>query len=486
MRRLAFAIPLVLGFAAYVNTASNGFVLDDYHFIVDNAALKNVDLGALFGQATVTAGGAFYRPLGILSFVAEHAVFGMTPGVFHLGSVFYHLLAVAAVMWFARRLAGASVALTAGTLFAVHPVHTEAVTGLANRPELMATALAAAVLALHSSKLRPRWRIPLQNLVFLAALLCKESAITVPAALGFVALYAPGPSPVRRAVTAGLSLVPALACYLLLRQNALSHLAFDPSLGYFHGEAATVRALTVLKVFPLYARLLFMPNTLSADYSRDTIANANGLELEVALGLALVAGLGTIAVLGRRRTPHIALGVCIFSVGMLPYLQLTPLGCLVAERYLYLPSAGFCIAVAAGIVAVAHRLPRPRLAHAALAVVAAWMVIRTADRNLDWRTPLTLWESTVKVVPRSAFAHGNLGLSAYWAGQPERARAEMARAIAIAPRRIEYRVSLAQMHHEAGDHGEERATLIAASMADPDSPLWVEPLARARAETRSP
>ncbi|HEY1586034.1 MAG TPA: hypothetical protein VGH63_10130, partial [Polyangia bacterium] len=166
-RRLAFAVPVIAGLVVYLNALGNGFVLDDYHFIVENAAVRRLSL-AVFAHATQTAGGAFYRPLAVSSFALEHALFGMAPGVFHLCSVAYHLAATALVVALALRVAGPRVALMAGVLFAVHPVHTEAVTGLANRPETMATALYVAALVVEASPLRRRWRVLAENALFLA------------------------------------------------------------------------------------------------------------------------------------------------------------------------------------------------------------------------------------------------------------------------------------------------------------------------------
>lgn len=444
MRRLAVAVPLAVAVIAYVNTLANGFVLDDWHLVVENAAVRRLDVAALFARATVTGGGAFYRPLGLLSFAVEHALFGMRPAAMHLGSLVYHLLAVAAVFGFARRVGGVRLATATALLFAAHPVHTEAVSGLANRPEVMATALYVTVLSLELSSLRDRWRIVVENLLFLAALWCKESAVTLPLAVALVALYARK----RNALAAAAWLIPALALYLVVRHHALGRLVYDASFGYFQSQPPSVRVLTLLKIVPSYARLLLWPAVLSADYSRDAIADATTIEWRVVAGAAIVVATLLVAGAGRRRWPRVALGASLFAVAMLPYAHLTPLGFPIAERYLYLPSVGFCLAAGAAVVALAERLARPSLAWAALGVIAAAMVARTADRNLDWRTPLSLWEATVAVVPQSGFAHANLGLSAYWAGDRARAIAELRRGIAITPTRHDFQEALSQIERE--------------------------------------
>jgi len=258
VRRLAIALPLAVGALAYANTVANGYVLDDYHLIVENPAVQRLDLGALFAHATVTAGGAFYRPLGLLSFAVDHALFGMRPAWMHLMSLVYHLLAVAAVFDFARRLGGVRLALATALLFAAHPVHTEAVSALANRPEAMATALYVALLSIELSRWRTRrWQVVVENVVLLAALLCKETAVATALALPWLARVPPGGSR-RPWLVSTLVLTAAWAvAYLMVRRSvalALPHgleahlsprLLLEPA-RYAWAIAGTLRALVSL------------------------------------------------------------------------------------------------------------------------------------------------------------------------------------------------------------------------------------------------
>src|SRR2546423_2071005 len=112
-RRFAFpalavplALPLAAGLLAYPDVARNGFVLDDYHFVVENLTIRSLNPLPRLLHATVTDGGAFYRPVGLTSFAVDYAVFGLSPAAFHLSSVLAHLAVTALVALLASPLAG--------------------------------------------------------------------------------------------------------------------------------------------------------------------------------------------------------------------------------------------------------------------------------------------------------------------------------------------------------------------------------------------
>jgi tetratricopeptide (TPR) repeat protein len=121
------------------------------------------------------------------------------------------------------------------------------------------------------------------------------------------------------------------------------------------------------------------------------------------------------------------------AAAMLPYLHLTPLGCLVAERYLYLPSVGFILAAAVALAAVARRMSRPLVVYAVVGACAAGLFVRTAMRNLDWRDQRTLWEATVATVPRSAYAHYQLATVDMQMAEPDHAFVEAQKAMELMP-----------------------------------------------------
>ncbi len=367
-------------------------------------------------------------------------------------------------------------------IFAVHPVHTEAVTAIANRSEVLATIFLAWALFVHArpGRVGMARTVALNALCFLA-LLSKESAITLPLALAATSWLVRKDSPLLGAAR----VAPAVLLYLALRHHALGSLVYDSPLGYFTEESVATRVLTVATLLPRYALLLIFPHRLSADYSAHAIPTVPGLPRRVSAGWGWGGGAAAAGVVARRRAPVVALARALALIALLPYLHFTTLGSVMAERFLYLPSVGFAIAVGAGGAHAASRLPRPFLAWAGALIIASWFAIRTADRNRDWRDARTLWEATVETTPDSAFAHANLALALLADGEDRRAADELRRAIDLVPEHWLFRLELARLHHSSGRHREELDTLVEGYRGPDTAPQLIDPALAALEEMRS-
>jgi tetratricopeptide (TPR) repeat protein len=95
-----------------------------------------------------------------------------------------------------------------------------------------------------------------------------------------------------------------------------------------------------------------------------------------------------------------------------------------AERYLYVPSIGFCWLVAAGLLALwdtddVSRRPWARAAiSATMLAIASLMVVGIVTRNRDWYDDLSLFSSAVRQYPDNSSLNSDLGF-AYWAKRNE-------------------------------------------------------------------
>jgi Tfp pilus assembly protein PilF len=175
------------------------------------------------------------------------------------------------------------------------------------------------------------------------------------------------------------------------------------------------RLATAIKVIGLYALRLVFPLWLSADYSFDQIAAVSSpLDPGFVGGLVVVLGLPALAWWTWRRVPGVALGVgvLILTFALVSNLAFV-IGTIMGERLAYLPSVGFCVAVAAGLTwlvgerEVATRWPAKFVAP--LAVIVALYGMRTVARNTVWRDPQTFFATMVVDAPRSARSHRELG-----------------------------------------------------------------------------
>ena len=130
----------------YLNALGNGFALDDVNIVRDNPHIRSVaGLPGLFARpywpdAEGVASG-LYRPITLATFALDRAVWGGGAAGFHAVNVALHAL-VSALAWFVGRRVGIhyGTALLAALLFAVHPIHVEAVANIVGRSELLAAA----------------------------------------------------------------------------------------------------------------------------------------------------------------------------------------------------------------------------------------------------------------------------------------------------------------------------------------------------------
>lgn len=384
---------------------------------------------------------------------------GNAPFGFHLVNLILHA-GVAGLAWMTLRRAGTryGTALLGGLLFAVHPIHTEAVAGAAGRAELLAALFVLAAWLLHGrvhdDPATPGARVGAASF-YLAAILFKEGVVLAP--LLFWADDALRGATRRRenpAVRYG-GYVVALVAMLVLRaiapgvhQGAAGFTALENPAA---AAGALPRVLTALWVQLKYALLCVWPRPLSSDYSFDAIPVASSWGDPRALaGLAfLVAWVGAV-VWGWSRSRPVALGALAWMVFFLPSANLLfPLGTVMAERLVYLPSLGFCLVAGhLGAAAAARFRPAPVVAAGAL-VVAAYGV-GTWARNPAWKDSLTLATTDVVTYPRSAKLQAGAGISLAAVGRKTEAEPYLRRAIEIYPDYAQMHYNLAVLLAERG------------------------------------
>ena len=451
----ALVLPSIVALLAFANTLTNGFALDDYHFVLRNTDVTGSGFNISLARATVTEASVFFRPTGMVTYWIDYRLWGDWAGGYHLTSMLFHAVATSLLTLFVHRIAGVRAAVCAGLIFAAHPVHVEAVSAVANRTEVLAAMFALAVLAVHVGRSEDSWkRVVAENGLAFVALLSKESAITLPGLIVAVDFFDPSR---RLRVWSFLRLLPAVILYLALRQHALGEAGIDPDVSFFAAASLFTRLNTVVVMMGRYGLLLLMPSNLTAIYHQPLVTE---LGWSVLGGVVvIVVTIGSSFVL-RRRAPWLAAGAALMGLAMFPYLHIAPLMVPMAERFLYLPSIGFALAGGFLLASASRRVGRRPLSHLLVAAITLSLLGLTMVRNLDWSDPLTLWSKTVETTPDSPLAHANLGLTAFHVGDTELAVVELEAALALAPQHTSFRATLAQVHHFAGDHDKELGILL--------------------------
>jgi Tfp pilus assembly protein PilF len=460
---------------AFATSLGNGFAYDDAVVVRDNPLVASGGVSEILASPYWPRAEAHryrpevtYRPLTILSFAANRRLFGEGTFSFHVINVLLHAATAALVVVLVGALGGGrTVALATGLLFAVHPIHTEAVANVVGRGELLAALFWTSALVVHVA--RPPGAPLGVLLLSLAAYLSKEVAVTLPAAVLLIAWFRRTATS-RETLTDVAAAVVAGLAFLGARSSVLGA-AFEPGAAatYWDGGDAGVRVTTAFAALAKYAQLFVLPATLSADYGFAQFPPAKSVaDPRAFAGVALLAAciVGAVALLRRRSLA--GLGLALFAVALLPVSNLLfPLNVILAERLLHLPSLGLGLALAA--VAV-PRLSRHTAGRAAIGAVLLVLAARSALRNPTWADDATLFEHTVRDAPRSAKAWSGLGSVRAAQGRSEEARTCFEKALGISDNEYAAHDGLGHLALERGAWNEAMRHFQEAARASPKEP----------------
>jgi hypothetical protein len=456
----------LLAIVASVTGLKNGFALDDVQLIAANDRLHHLS-GALdvFTQPywPPEEGSSLYRPLTSLAFVFQWVIGGGSPFPFHIVSIVLYAVACVAAYRLALLLVDERSALIAGALFAVHPLHTEAVANVVGQAELWSALFAIGALLIYIRARNAggvsRRKIVEISACYGAALLFKEHVIVLPAIVAAYELT--GNRRLRDAVPTLIALTCVGAVFVALRASVIGEIQGAGVSPIFAGEGFSARLFTMLRVSTEWTRLFFWPAHLSADYTPSQVPIATAFAADMISGILVIAAAGIFAL--RERRNQAAIAFCIVAAGILlliPSNLIVVTGFVLAERTLFLPSV---MVVIAGVAVLRHvfenvdvvarnRAIAARLSTASICVIIGLGVIRSAERNPVWRDNESLIVSTVIDAPESARAHMMMAQLLSDNGLQRKALDETERALELgSPRDSQLFAFAADMYQLAGD-----------------------------------
>ena len=421
----------VFAFGLYANTLSHEFVLDDQLVITDNQYVHEGLAGVddMFAKFTLEAQskklvyGNRYRPLTPALFAVVYQWAGDRPFPYHLLCVLmYACTAVLAYRTLVLLLGrGQPLALLAaalaGWLFAAHPIHTEVVANIKSCDETAALALSLGALwltlrAFDTGRKALAW---VGALVFFAGLFAKENTITflgvIPLALWFFRDATP-----RQALRAVTPALAATVVWLLIRFQVTGWTLGEKPMSLINnpfielngnhweylGLADTLA--TVLYTLGKYVLLLIFPQPLTSDYYPRQIPIMHFSNIWVLLSVLLYGAGIWYALSGLRKGKKdpVRFGILYFLITLSIVSNLFfPIGTNMAERFVFMPSWGFCLSVGALLAAWA-RQGRIQSALALTVLVAVLFSLKTIVRNRDWKSNRTLVYKDVEVSANSA------------------------------------------------------------------------------------
>lgn len=448
-------ILFLLAILLYANTLGHEFVLDDDVVLVRNVFVNQGFAGipAIFsndafagferlaGQENLLAGGR-YRPLSLAFFAVLREAFGANPAAFHACSILLYgwcgwvVFGLVKLMLKGNGDAGKLAFLTA-LIFVVHPVHSEVVANVKSCDEQLALLLGLsavfAVFKTFDTGGKSWWAAAAA--LFFAACLAKENAVTLAVATPLALLFFRNAN-LAAALKNSLPLFISLAAFLALRAavvgtpDAGGQWMNDPLNNPFltwNGNAwqpagASEIIATLFLTFGKYVRLLVLPYSLTHDYYPFHIRLENfGSPWVWASILAFLAALGyAIWGIWKRLFPTInrkpasayyaSFGVLFFLLTLLITLNIFfPVGTFMAERFLFLPSFGFCLAVIFWGNRFGEKYNRLTFL-IAMGIIAVLFSAITILRNPAWKNNETLLRTDLNQSPNSAKLRGSLGI----------------------------------------------------------------------------
>jgi hypothetical protein len=393
-------IIVIAVFAAYLFYINGKFIWDDDSLIVENHSIRSLkNVGTILSQNDIGSGSGsvynFYRPLQTISYALDYFCWGLKPAGYHLTNIFLHI-AVAILIYglinilYANRL----LAFFAALLFAVHPVHSEAVAYISCRADLLFVFFTLLCIFAYFYHLKngASGYVVLSFFAYFLALLSKESAfIMIPLLLWTAYCF-------------NRKIKPAHLIYFVLITFAYSALRFTVS-GTFAVLKDTVLAQRAPGVFAAifeYWRILFFPVGLHMEYGRKFF---HFYDCFVIAGIFLVAL--SLAYIAYRRTldKSVLFPFGWFFIAIFPMLNIYPINAYMAEHWLYLPSLGFFLMLAQWLANRKNIIVRN---WTVASLILVYLILHV-NHSSYWSNPVVFYKQTLRYSPKSARIYFNLG-----------------------------------------------------------------------------
>jgi hypothetical protein len=433
-----------LAFLLYANTLGHEYALDDNSVITDSHIVRGgiSNLGEIFKtryrEGSFGEGSTMYRPMSVAMFATEWTISKNTPQISHFVNVLmYAMTCMLMFLTFRNILHRYSIWIPflAMLLFAVHPLHTEIVANIKSRDEILV--LFFSILALFNAwKYAEEGEQP-KHLIYsclslIVALFSKENAVIFVALIPLT-LYFFSRLPLKKIlILFGIYFIP-VAVYFAARKAVLGYILFkDPPTpitkidNFLTAESATFieQKATAMWVMGKYLLLLVFPNPLICDYNYNYIPITTLSNPLVFLSLLAHIGLLGFALMTLKTKKFLSYAILFYLINMFLYSNLLlVIGAGLGERFLYISSFGFCLAVAYFLakylgggteleenpkdIASMFSSKTPLLAVTGIVLILA--AYQTMTRNSDWFNSYSLYQSDIQKAPESARLNGYIG-----------------------------------------------------------------------------
>src|SRR5436190_883020 len=443
--RFAFFIAII-AFIIYAHSVSFGYVYDDRTVTVQNRMVTaGVDsIGVIFksdywygfseneDMIKEDKSGVIYRPVSLVMFALEWELFSDTPAIGHLMNVLFYaatcflLFLVLVHLFKGYHLA---VPFICALLYTVHPVHTEVVSNIKSRDEIMCMffgVLSALMFLRYNLSNQLKFLIA-GTAAFFLSLLSKETGITFLVAIPLILFFSQGLQLKKLSVNL-LGLVIMTGLYFFIKAQLNIGISTAGRIDFFDNIMVTANGFserygTAFYILLKYLAIQIFPHPLVSDYSYAQLEVKALTDVTALFSLLIHAAAGIYALLGIRKRKLASFAILFYLVTLAPVANIFFLvASNMAERFLYIPSLGICVLltlllvrlfktnpVTASLQPVANYLSSKKSLLTAAIVLAALFSLKTFFRSSDWKSDVSLFGNDVKNSPKSARLHYGYG-----------------------------------------------------------------------------
>lgn len=437
---LVLLLIVLLGFIVYANSLHNGFVYDDELVVESNSFLSSwSNLRYFFSPLYFSGSGEYtFRPMLTLTYFFDYIRGNANPTAFHqtnvvlhiINGLLFYLLLLFIIPFLDKKHNVKLIALFSALIFVAHPIQTESVNGIAFREEILVAFFSlSAVLLFILNKIKGRSIFFILSLIsYFLALLSKESALPLIFIIFLIDWYYEFERKTTKTkrssfgfkFTPYLGYAAVLLIYIYIRfiwMRGGGQISSVVNIPYPGGSLYT-SMLTSSRIIMKYLALLIFPLKLSVEYFNYYLVYPSRSILEPKTLASLVILLSLLIFIVRNFWKYriFTFSVLWFFIWLVPVVNLLPLNHPMAERYLYISTAGFCLFLSTSIANLFYSASRKPLATSVNKAQIIFLVfllsaysILTINRNKVWKESLIFWNEAIKQSPNSERAYTNLG-----------------------------------------------------------------------------
>ncbi len=432
---------MILAIAIYFQSVNFEYVLDDKIVFTDNkfvqegfSGIKDIltkeTFQGYFGEQKDLIVGGRYRPLSLVTFATEVALWGQNKWMSHFINILLYALTalllfrVLSMMLPEKKSWFFSIAFMASLLFVAHPIHSEVVANVKGRDEILT--FLGALLSMYftlkyigSDKI---YNIILSTFFFFLGLLAKENAITFLAIIPATA-YVFTKASFKKIVAVTLPLVLVSIIYLVIRSQVIGYFldsgkpVTDLMNNPFVEMTGSEKFATIFYTLGLYLKLLIFPHPLTHDYYPYQIPIMNWAKWQSILSLAIYFAMGIYAVWGIYKKHLIAYAVLFYLATLSVVSNIVfPVGTFMNDRFVYISSVSLCLVLAYLCMKILPEKFGKNGQIAGMAIASVFVigfVLKTIDRVPAWTNALTLNLAAIEHSSNSARANCFMGTALF-------------------------------------------------------------------------